>query len=116
METNEESVVANIVKIRANQGISKREVAKAIGINEASYGRIESGKIALSYDYLYKIASFYGMRVIDLITYPDSYEKVDRGNAQEPVEAILQIKLQKSKKDQVLKLIFGENDIEILNK
>ena len=34
----------------------------------------------------------------------------------EPVEAILQIKLQKSKKDQVLKLIFGDNDIEILNK
>ena len=35
---------------------------------------------------------------------------------QEPVEAILQIKLKKDKKDQVLKLVFGENDIEILNK
>ena len=34
----------------------------------------------------------------------------------EPVEAILQIKLQKDKKDQVLRLVFGDNNIEILNK
>lgn len=35
---------------------------------------------------------------------------------EEPVEAILQIKLKKDKKDQVLKLVFGDNNIEILNK
>ncbi len=34
----------------------------------------------------------------------------------EPIEATLQIKLRKDKKDQVLKLVFGENNLEILNK
>lgn len=32
------------------------------------------------------------------------------------VDAILQIKLRKDKKNQVLNLLFGENNIEILNK
>ncbi len=35
---------------------------------------------------------------------------------QEPIEATLQIKLKREKKDQVLKLVFGENNLEILNK
>lgn len=34
----------------------------------------------------------------------------------EPMEAILQVRLRKDKKDQVLKLVFGENNIEILNR
>jgi hypothetical protein len=35
---------------------------------------------------------------------------------QDSIEAILQIKLQADKKDQILKLVFGENNLEILNK
>ena len=54
-------------------------------------------------------------RIIDVITYPDRYVKV-QGSEAEPVEAVLQIKLKKDKKDQVLKLVFGDNNIEILNK
>ena len=55
------------------------------------------------------------MSEIDLITYPDKYvKKSEQGG--EPVEAVLQIKLQKEKKEQVLKMIFGENNLEILNK
>ena len=50
-----------------------------------------------------------------VITYPDRYVKVQDSEA-EPVEAVLQIKLKKDKKDQVLKLVFGDNNIEILNK
>ena len=32
----EESVIVNIIKIRTAQGLTKREVADAIGMNEAS--------------------------------------------------------------------------------
>ena len=55
------------------------------------------------------------MRDIDILTYPDVYVRKEEAEA-EPVEAILQIKLKKDKKDQVLKLVFGDNNIEILNK
>lgn len=115
MKKSEEQVVKNITKLRETNGLSKRKLANELGINEASYGRIESGEIALSYDHLAKIANFYQMSVIDIITYPDIYVKKEETTS-EPIEAILQIKLQRDKKDQVLKLIFGDNDIEILNK
>ena len=75
MKKSEEQVVKNIIKIRENNGLSKRKLANELGINEASYGRIESGEIALSYDHLAKIANFYQMSVIDIITYPDVYVK-----------------------------------------
>ena len=51
-------------------------------------------------------------------TSPSQFSKILNGSVQldEPVEAVLQIKLKKDKKDQVLKLVFGENNIEILNR
>ena len=55
------------------------------------------------------------MRAIDIITYPLVYMEPAQCEP-EAVEAVLQIKLKKDKKDQVLRLIFGDNDIEILNK
>ena len=111
---DEEKLIQNIVKIRSSKGLTKRRMAEALNLNEASYGRIENGKVALSYSQLAKIASVLGMSVIDVISWPDRYVKEKKED--EPVEAILQIKLRKEKKDQVLKLVFGENDIEILNK
>lgn len=111
----EELVIANIMKIRAAQGLTKREVAEGIGLNEASYGRIENGKIALSYNHLALLASVFRMRVIDILTYPKVYVPKEDVR-QEPLEAVLQIHLKKDKRDQVLKLVFGDNDLEILNK
>ena len=115
MIMNEQKLIQNIIQIRNSKGFTKRSMAEALHINEASYGRIENGKIALSYKQLAQIASCFSMSVIDVIGYPDKYVKAEPAN-EEPVEAILQIKLKKDKKDQVLKLVFGENNIEILNK
>lgn len=112
---NEKKIIQNIIQIRNSKGFTKRSMADALNINEASYGRIENEKIALSYKQLAQIASRFDMSVIDVIGYPDKYVKAEPAN-EEPVEAILQIKLKKDKKDQVLKLVFGENNIEILNK
>lgn len=115
MEKSEKNVVANIIKIRGNKGLTKRDVAQIMGINEASYGRIENGKIALSYSHLVGIAKCFEMSVYDIISYPIKLvEKSDDEN--DPVEAILQIRLRRDKQDQALKLVFGEKDLEILNR
>lgn len=111
----EEKIIKKIVKIRSSKGLTKRFMAESLHINESSYGRIESGKVALSYRQLAMIASCFKMTVIELLAYPDKYVKEEH-KIEEPVEAVLQIKLKKDKKDQVLRLIFGENNIEILNK
>lgn len=115
MDYLEETVIRNIVKIRTSREMTKREIAKELRIDEASYGRIESGKIALTYNRLAQIARVLSVSVIDIITYPEVYVKKDNSES-EPVEVVLQIKLQKEKKDQVLKLIYGENNLEIFNK
>lgn len=111
----EERILANIVQIRTDKRLSKREVAEMMCMTEANYGRIENGKIALSYRHLAQLASALNISVLDIITYPDKYVKYEAAG-DEPVEAVLQIKLKKDKKDQVLRLVFGENNIEILNK
>lgn len=111
---DEKKVVANIIQIRHKQGFTKRYVSQIIGMNEASYGRIENGEIALAYSHLARIARCFNMSVVDIITYPYEYKMV--ASEEEPVEAILQIKLRRDTQDQVLKLVFGNNDLEILNK
>lgn len=114
----EEKIIRNIIQIRSSQGITKRTMADALCMNEANYGRIENGKIALSYRMLAQIASVLKLSVIDIITFPDKYKQVDATKPQneDQTEVLIQLKLKKEKKEQVLKLVFGENDIEILNR
>lgn len=116
MKFTEDIVIKNIIQIRESKGFTKRKVADALNINEASYGRIESGKTALSYGYLADIARCFDMEVIDIITHPKRYVLSEEDAKAEPVEAVLQIKLRSDKRDQVLNLIFGDNNLEILNK
>ena len=86
-----------------------------MGITSSQFSKVLKMKVKLSVVQLSKLAQSLSMSEIVVITYPDRYVKVQDSEA-EPVEAVLQIKLKKDKKDQVLKLVFGDNNIEILNK
>ena len=86
-----------------------------MGITSSQFSKVMKMKVKLSVVQLSKLAQNLSMSEIDVITYPDRYVKV-QGSEAEPVEAVLQIKLKKDKKDQVLRLVFGDNNIEILNK
>lgn len=112
----EDKIIRNIIQLRSIKDITKRDMARALNMNEASYGRIESGKIALSYSRLVDIASALDMTVVDLITYPDVYRRVDATDKNEDVETVLQIKIKNEKKDKVLKLVFGDINLEMLGK
>lgn len=109
------NVANNIKEIRLQKSINQQVIADALDVDVAVISNIENGKRDLKVKDLEKISNALGVSVIDLITYPKKFVEVV-SNEDEPVEAILQIKLKKDKKDQVLKLVFGENNIEILNK
>ena len=95
--------------------MNQQEIADALNVDVSVISNIENGKRELKVKELEIIANVLGVSVVDLITYPKKYvEKIT--NDDEPAEVVLQIKLKKDKKDQVLKLVFGENNIEILNK
>jgi transcriptional regulator with XRE-family HTH domain len=73
MDNDEEKIVKNICQIRYNQKLTQKNIADKLEISEATFNRIESGKIALSYKHLADIASALQMSVVDVITYPETY-------------------------------------------
>lgn len=119
METQEfapqERIIGNIIKILKSKNLTQASLAAPLDLTEGNVSKLLHNKTKLTFDMLSKIASFLSMSEIDIIAYPELYVKASSPDA-EPVEAVLQIKLKKDKKDQVLKLVFGENNIEILNK
>jgi len=120
MKKERNNILENIVKFRKEKGFSQDYVASRVGMKQSGYALIESGERGLQYNVLLQIAMVIGVDVIEIIAHPNEYVEKDiascSADEREPVEAILQIKLQSDKKDQVLKLVFGENNLEILNK
>lgn len=108
-------VIKNIETIMKTRGLNQIDLAEYCGISESAINKYLTLSNALSIDNLSKLADGLGLRVIDIITYPVVLKSAQK-EPEDPVEAVLQIRLTKDKKDQVLKLVFGENNIEILNK
>ena len=103
--------------IREIAALSQEDVAEKIHKSQSAYARIELGRTKIDFDTLHDFALAFKMSDIDVITYPEKWVPIgsiqpDDGGA----KVILQIELKKEKKDQVMKLIFGDNNIEILNK
>jgi len=114
MEMNEEKVISRIIQIRNYKKFTKKDVADKLKISEATYSRIESGKIALSYSHLANIAIVFDMSVVDIITYPKQYIEDNNNNLRVP-KVTLQIELEDNIKADVIKLAFGDRVLEIKN-
>jgi|SRR5690554_908558 len=62
------SIADKIKVIRTNKGLSQKEVALSVGIDQAQYSRIESGKVEPTLSSLEKIAEALGIRVVELFS------------------------------------------------
>lgn len=107
-------VIDKIRKIIADKGLTQVAAAELAGTSPSQFSKILSGEVQLSLWQLSNFATNLNLAIIDVFTYPDKYTL--SGCDAEEVEAILQIKLRKDRKEQVLKLVFGDNNLEILNK
>jgi len=103
--------LVNVRKIMSDRGFTQKAMGELMECSEGQASKILSGQANLTIDHLAYMARELSVSVIDILSYSDKERKDG-----DPVEAILQIKLKKEKKDQVLRLVFGENNIEILNK
>ena len=111
----QEQLRESIQNLMKDKHLNKTAMAQIAETDGGQFGRILRGQANFTLAHLENFANYFGLRAIDLFTYPDRYvapEKKDN----DPSEVLLQFRLTKEKKDQVLKLIFGENNIEILNK
>lgn len=114
-KTFTDRIVGNLHKILRENDIPQARMAEYAGTTPSQFSKILSGQVKLTLEQISKIATSLSMSEIDIITYPDKYVKQSEKQS-EPVEAVLQIRLQKEKKEQVLRLVFGENNLEILNR
>ena len=104
-------VIKNIRIIRESKGYSQEWVADEMNKTQSSYARIERGATKIDLDTLFAFAKVMGISVIDVISYPK--KMVEEGETMN-IEAILQLRLTKAKKEEVLKIVFGENNLELL--
>lgn len=106
------NILENIDTIRRNKGYSQEYLAAQIGMKQAGLSLIMSGERELKYNTLLQIAKVLQVSVVDIITFPDKYTLTKGGEV--ITEAVLQIKLDPEKKDQILKIVFGEQTSELL--
>lgn len=68
-------ILQNIETIRKEKGIKQSEIADKLGIAQPSYSRYftESGDMKLSM--LQRMADILEVSLVDIIIYPDKYEK-----------------------------------------
>lgn len=115
----ESQIRNNIISIRNNLKYSQEYMAHRLNTNQSNYSKIERGDIKMTLELLIKISVIFKLRIIDIITYPIEYINPIESNiapAVEKIKTTLQVELSQEKKDQILKLVFGENVLDILNK
>lgn len=103
-------------QIREVRELSQKQVAQKLNKTQSAYARIEIGDTKLDMETLELFAKAMGMTVVDIFTYPEKWGPMEQREEREETKVTLQIELKKEKKEQVLKLAFGENILEILNK
>ena len=111
----QEQLRKSIQKLMNDKDIPSKQLAAIIDTDYSQVRRILKGDGNFTLQHVEFLSTHLGLRPIDIFTWPDIYEKPG-GPGDEPAEVLVQLRLTKEKKDQVLKLVFGENNIEILNR
>ena len=109
-------ILVNIKNIRIEKKLSQENMATEMGCDTSTYSKIENGKIDLTANRLAQLAHVFELRMVDIIVWPAVLIDAKERPEHKRVKAILQVELDQEKKDQVIKLVFGENILEILNR
>lgn len=71
-------VLTNIELIRKSKGLKQSELAESLGIAQSSYSRLLTETDDIKLSMLERIADILEISIVDIITYPDKYEKVNK--------------------------------------
>ena len=112
----EVDIIQQLRNIMNTMNIKQSTLAGYAGMTDSQFSKIMNYKVALSLRQLSNIATKLNMREIDIYTYPHKFIDPQELQRENSVKATLSIELSADKKDQVLKLVFGENNLEIFNK
>lgn len=106
-------VIDNLRKIMKDKNLTQVTIANYAGIIPSQMSKVFSGQVGISIQQLENIATCLNMRIIDIFTYPEKYMPAESFES-ENITASITIQLKKEKKDQVLKLVFGDDNLKLL--
>ena len=106
--------VENLIKIMNCRKLSKTEFAELIGFKEPKWNKISNGNQSLNVYEISKIAEKLNLREIDIFTWPDKYYDVEKKDAD--VKTQIVIELREELKDDVMQLVLGKANLQIINK
>ena len=113
------NILENIEALRKEKKLKQAVVAAELGVKQPAYSNYITRNNDIAFGKLSRIADILGEPVINIITYPKKYvdpETLFDSAIGLEEKVVLQIELKKEKKEQVMKLVFGEHNLEILNK
>ena len=106
-----------IKELREAAGFSQEKMAEKMNLTQSSYARFEQQKTKIDLERVEEFAKQLDKSLIEVLAYPERYINVkDIGkelNAQSP-EIIIQLKVMGRKREDILQLIFGDNDLKII--
>lgn len=111
METKTKSVLQNVVTIRNSKGFTQDYVASKLGMKQSGYALIEKGGRGLQFEMLEQIAIIFEMDILDVITYPDKYEK--KGTQNQFTKVLVELEVST---DEFIKFGLKDKVLQILNK
>ena len=97
------NICENIKKIRQEKRINQEIIADALYYDVSNYSRIETGQQELKLKDFEKIANVLGVRMIDIITYPDVY--VNKNDLEQPDRISVTFEVSPDKRDILLNLV-----------
>ena len=84
-------VVENLIKIMNDKNLNKSNFSDLIGIENAKWSKITNGYQNLNIDDLSKIAKKLRLREIDILTYPDVFEKKEKSKSTKRIMVELEV-------------------------
>lgn len=106
-------IADNIRKILNDRGLTQTSLAADSGIPAPQFSLAINGRRPFTLEHLSNIASALGMRLIDIFTYPEVYQPASKHS--EEMTASITIQLKDEKKEQALKLLFGDKNLKLLD-
>lgn len=100
-----------IKRVREDKGMSQEQLSFALGIDTSAISRMEKGERKVSVDELVKIADCVHEHVTYFFTYPKRWVDPDTVNVQERISVTFEVS--PDKRDILLKLVTGENPINL---
>ena len=111
------TIYQTIKELRIIHNKTQTDIADALNIETSAYGKLERGNTEITLKKLEIIAAYFNMSVTDLIAYPKKLVCADSIVKAEIEEKVtITVELKKEKKEQALKLVFGEHNLDVLRK